>query len=564
MPSIIEHVIGRAAYLHAAHVFRGFRRALRRSDESQARALRQTLQTLAGSEFARRFGLAQVRSVADLRQAVPLLTYEDLRLYIQRVADGEHAALFAPGVAVRMFATSSGTTSAPKLIPVTDPFIREYRRGWNTFGVRALGDHPGAFLRGILQVTGRHDESHSAAGIPCGAITGLLARLQKGIVRKFYVGRPEIAYVGDAADRYYLLARFGVVRDVSFAITANPGTLVRIAQVADQRSEQLLRDVRDGTIDPAIRMEPALRTGLQQVLRPMPDRARQLDALRQRHGALRPRDFWNLKFLACWTGGSMAYHLPRLAQWYGPLPVRDIGLLASEGRITLPIADGARGGPLDLLGSVFEFIPAEQFDSPQPQTRLPGELEIGCDYALVLTNPAGLVRYRLDDVVRMTGWFEKSPVLEFLHRGGQVSSVAGEKLTESQVVAAISGVFAQRGLLGTDFLLAPVWSDPPYYRLSAAVEPQGGLPEQLDDALGAQNAEYRSRRNSNRLGKLELRHVPAAAFGAWDQRLGAERGGTPEQYKRPCLLTTPGADDHLGLAASAVALTIPGGRRSDS
>ncbi len=486
MPSLLEHLLANIAYHHATHVFNRFIAAARRPEECQSRALRATLAAVAGSDFARKYGLERVSSVGELRAAVPLMTYEDLRPFVQRVAAGETQALFAPGIAVRMFATSSGTTSAPKLIPVTDPFIREYRRGWNTFGVRALRDHSGSFLRGILQVTGRHDESHSPAGIPCGAITGLLARLQKGIVKRFYVGRPEIAYVPSAADRYYTLARFGVVRDVAFAITANPGTLIRIAQIANERSDALIRDVHDGTLDVRIELDAALREKLQARLRPLPGRARELERMRAAAGALRPREFWNLKFLACWTGGSMAYHLPRLAEWYGPVPVRDIGLLASEGRVTLPVADGTAAGPLDVQGSVFEFIPVEKFGDKHASTLLLTELETGRDYAIVLSNAAGLLRYRLDDIVRVTGWFEKTPLLQFLHRGGQVSSVAGEKLTESQVVAAVSAVLDARGLRGTDFVLAPVWGDPPFYRLTVSVGDSPDLAAAVDRALGEQ------------------------------------------------------------------------------
>ena len=52
----------------------------------------------------------------------------------------------------------------------------------------------------------------------------------------------------DAAQRYYTLMRLGIARDVAFAITANPATLIQMARIADEQSDTLIRDVREGTL----------------------------------------------------------------------------------------------------------------------------------------------------------------------------------------------------------------------------------------------------------------------------------------------------------------------------
>src|SRR5262249_11059704 len=153
-----------------------------------------------------------------------------------------------------------------------------------------LSDHPRAVLRAILQSSSRYDESYTSAGIPCGAITGLLARTQKSIVRRYYVGGPEIAYIDDPRGRYYALARFGIVRDVAFAVTANPATLIRIAQTANEESESLIRDVRDGTICASFVNDAPLLRRLCQRLRPNAARAQELERIRSASKALRPRD----------------------------------------------------------------------------------------------------------------------------------------------------------------------------------------------------------------------------------------------------------------------------------
>ncbi len=499
-----------------------------------------------GSRFFTQHNLAGVRTLRDLQSAIPLQNYEDMRPHIDRVRDGDVAALFHPANRPLMFATSSGTTAAQKFIPVTSEFVRQYRRGWNTFGLRLLEDYPRAILRAILQSSGRYDESRTAAGIPCGAITGLLARTQKSIVRRYYVGIPDIANINDATARYYTLARLGIVRDVSWAVTANPATLIRIAQVACDHADSLIRDVRDGTLSKEHDIPREVRTAVAPLLNKNEKRADDLDRLRRANAQFRPRDYWNLEFVACWTGGSMGHYLPRLRDWYGDIPVRDVGLLASEGRVSIPLSNDTAAGVLDVEGACFEFVPMVEAEKSAPHVLTPRELQIGHDYIVVLTNDAGLVRYRLDDVVRMRGFLDQAPIVEFLHRAGKVSSVAGEKLTENQVVAAVTATAREIGFSVGEFLAAPQWGDPPFYRFSF-----GGtvlaetLADTLDAHLCAQNDEYSSRRKSGRLGKPVCQAISAGHFAELERRLIHSRGSALEQLKRPCLLTKISGDSEL-------------------
>lgn len=543
MANWLERIAAGLAALHADRVLAGFMKAIRAPRVAQQRALRRALRVVAGGAYGRRYGLERVRTPAELRRAVPLQRYDQLADMIEQVAGGDHTAMLAPDQRLLMFATSSGTTSRPKLIPVTDAFIQDYRRGWNVFGLKVLRDHPDAILRGILQVTGRYDERRSAAGVPIGAITGLLARAQKSIVRRFYVAGPEIAEIPDPRDRYYALARVGIERDVAFAVTANPATLIRIAKIADEESERLIRDVRDGTLTAASLPPGAVRRALTTRMRPNPARAGELAQLRASRGRLRPADYWRLSFLACWIGGSMGQYRDGLGEWYGPLPVRDLGLLASEGRVTIPLEDNRACGVLDVSAGCFEFIAAADFDQADPGTMFADELEIGRDYAVVLTNTTGLVRYRLDDVVHVVDRIGGAPVLEFKYRGGRVSSVAGEKLTEDQAVTAVTKMRQHVGLPAFDFLLAPVWGDPPYYRLTTSAPIPAPAATHLDAALSEANSEYSARRSSGRLGPPTLRALGGNAIAMLDARLVARRGAAAEQYKRQVLYCRPGEDD---------------------
>ena len=96
----------------------------------------------ANSQFGRDYGFADIRSVADFRARVPVMTYDDHRPYIEKVLNGDTTAMFAPGTKVLLFAMTSGTTGEPKRLPITSELFREYKQGWQLWGTGVYGDDP--------------------------------------------------------------------------------------------------------------------------------------------------------------------------------------------------------------------------------------------------------------------------------------------------------------------------------------------------------------------------------------------------------------------------------------
>ena len=218
---------------------RAFEAATHNPQDVQDALLKRILTHQTDTDFGRRHRFHEVRSLADFRNQIPIADYDYFEPYIECVRRGEINALLADR-RVHMFALTSGTTAARKYIPVTDQYLADYKRGWNIWGLRAMRDHKNVRLRPIVQLSGDHEEFHTEAGIPCGAVTGLTAAMQKRIVHWLYCVPGCVGKIKDAHAKYYLTLRLSLPRKVGMVIAANPSTLVQLAKAGDAEKEAAL------------------------------------------------------------------------------------------------------------------------------------------------------------------------------------------------------------------------------------------------------------------------------------------------------------------------------------
>jgi hypothetical protein len=520
---------------------RRWTRALAHAPEVQARLLERILADLAETGFGRQYGLARVRTIHDLRKALPIAGYDRMAPFIERLKNGEVEALLPRGTHIHMFAMTSGTTGKPKYIPVTDGVLRSNRQSWHVWGAYALDAHFDAFGARLLQITSRMDEHVTPAGIPAGAMSGLTACAQPRLIQRAYVLPPEASTAGDTATKYYLACRLGLGLRRVMPLTANPSTLLGLARAMDQRREELLRDVTDGTLTANLALDSISRRRIESRLRPMPGRARELQAKASATGHLFPKDAWHIPLIGTWKGGTLGLYLREMPHFWGDAPIRDIGLVASEGRFTVPLQNEGSAGVLDVSSIVFEFVPEEEIDLPEPTSLLPHETEAGGRYYIILTTPNGLVRYHIGDVVRVVGHRGPTPIIEFLNKGEHVSNLTGEKITEFQVTSAVRTAVDRLHLPVRNYCLAPTWDVVSYYTLlveesEVAADRAAELAAVVDRELARLNIEYETKRSSGRLAPICVKTIPDGTWQTFDAQTVAARGGRVEQYKHKFLV----------------------------
>jgi hypothetical protein len=509
--------------------------------------LRRILAQQAPTAFGVDHHFHSIQTLADFRQRIPVRGYDYVEPYMQRVLKGETNALLTDRK-IHMFAMTSGTTASRKYIPVTDQYLADYRRGWNIWGLKVYRDHREVRMRPIVQMSGDWQEFFTDTGIPCGAVTGLTAQMQFRIVRWIYCVPGIVGKIKDPAAKYYVALRLSLPRNPGLIISANPSTMVNLARAGDSEKETLIRDLHDGTLSDRFDIPADVRAALaRRIGKRYPARAHALEEIVRQTGTLYPKDYWPKDcVIGNWMGGSVGAYLRHFPKYFGATPVRDVGLIASEGRMTIPLSDGTPSGVLDVTSHFFEFIPEEEGDSLNPTVLAAHELEVGRTYYILLTTAYGLYRYNIFDVVRCTGFHNRTPLVEFLSKGAHIANITGEKVSEYQVTAAMSAVLAELNLNLTAYSVAPCWDDIlPFYglfieRCDLANREHGlQLPQKLEVKLAEINSEYAAKRDSQRLGPIRLMMIPTGAWQQWDRQRLARNGGSLDQYKHPCLIADP-------------------------
>jgi hypothetical protein len=518
---------GNPAYrlLRAVHdpLVRRFEAAVADPERAQRRLLASILAGTRGTAFSRDHGLDGVSSLEQLQRRLPVAGYERVAPYLQRLAAGERAVLTrAP---VQHLLETSGTTGPSKWIPVTKRWSKGVSEAQTLWVLGLVKEHAALAEGAALTLVSPAVVGHSPGGIPIGNNTGRMHLAQPWWVRRRYPVPYEAYCLPDPELRLYAVLRFALQADVRSITTANPTTVLLIARKLHEHAEALSADLECGGLEhgPAAGLSPALRGPLLRGLlrRPAPR-------------CWKPAELWSLDVVSCWKGGLASWFLPRLPGALGAhIPLREVGISASETFLGIPLPGGHDGCVAWPLGELVELV------ADDGSVHGLWDLDLGAEYRVVISGHHGLLRYDLGDVVRVVGRYRRAPVLVFVRRHGNQLSATGEKLTETQLLAAMDHSCAALALERAPFTLRLVMGERPHYELLIEASCDAGtLAESLDEQLGRHNVEYASKRRSERLGGLRVRALPPGTYAALRRR--AVAAGTPEgQYKHPVMVLRP-------------------------
>ena len=454
--------------------------------EVQADVLRRIVAANADSGFGRAHAFGAMRSVADYRAGVPLSTWDDYAGPAARIAAGEQGVLTTERV--RLLEPTSGSTATTKLVPYTAGLAREFQAGLQPWLHDILRAHPGVRSgRSYWSVTPVATRAGQAA-VPVGfeEDTAYLGRLGERLL-SLVLAVPSGVKHAPTMEEFRRRTSLALLAadDLTLVSVWNPTFFTILLDWMVDHADELIGELGG-------------RVG-----------GRRLALVAS---ALAGRDFavlWpRLALVSCWADAHAAAPAAELARRFPAATLQPKGLLATEATVTVPL-ERAGGAVLCARSHFYEFVDADG------RARPAHELEVGSRYEVVVTTSGGLYRYRLGDLVEVTGRCGALPVLRFVGRADKVSDLVGEKLSEAAVGAALRAAGAPSAMLvpDADRYLVLVESDAP------------GLAERVDAALRAGfHYDY-----ARRLGQLrpvavvvvpDLRRRHLAACVAAGQRLG--------------------------------------------
>ena len=366
-------------------------------------------------------------------------SFETLRPYVERHKNGERDILF-PGKP-DMYATTSGTTSQPKWVPMTHKYLKDVYGKMTHVWIWNFICHRSRIFGGHLFTTvGKELEGYAPDGTIYGAVSGVLVRDVPSIIKKHYTAPAAVMSIDDYAARNYTLMRLAMqYRDVTLWATANPSTLLELLRTLNENTETMIDDIEHGTLSMDFNISDYIREQLYDYMSPQPERAQELRELLKKHGKLEPKHFWPwLQLLSTWKCGNTKIYMEKYMDQFdwSKTFYQELGYIATECRFGFSV-DETNESVLFPHFHYYEFVEESELDKPHKHYLQIYELERGKRYCAYVTTYSGLFRYNMNDLVEVGGKFYNTPTVHMISKVNGIVSMTGEKLYEPQFIDAV-------------------------------------------------------------------------------------------------------------------------------
>ncbi len=517
--------------------------------ETQEKILMQIMDENKDTEYGKKIGFKDVHSVEDFQRIVPLSTYDTYADYVDRMLDGEENLMMARKC--KRYCTSSGSVGKPKVLP---------KSGKDLWNMQCMGfaATPACAERWFKERGKKFPKQMGPVAIiltghkmkdgKMGNGAGQVPFTYLKPISKFFMTTPnDFMYPEneDAVDSTYFHLRFALQRkDISFLGSMVVTLLTTMFDYLESNWELICKDIEMGTIDPSIKCPEELRKKWEKKFKPMPKRAAEIrkECEIGFETPIAPRLWPDFVWSYGMVGSNLQFYVQKLRRHIGDAPIHNMGYAAAEGYMAMPVELNVNDYVLLPRSIFFEFIPIDDPECERPLTI--GEVEVGKEYELVVTNFSGLYRYQIEDVVRVTGFYNKTPKIEFLYRNNLAMNIANEKTTTQMVDWAAAKVQEELGITFKGYsFYDDTASEPVRYMLLA--EPEGEIskdkiPEiekSLDNWLNESNEKYFKYRRWGMIGEPKVVFLKKDTYQDYREML-KKQGKVLNQIKPVTVINT--------------------------
>ncbi len=460
--------------------------------EAQREVLQDLVTAAQYTEFGKKYDFSKLFTIRSFKESVPIQEYDDIKHYIHRIMEGEQNILW--NTPINWFAKSSGTTSEKsKFIPVSEESLNDnhYQAAKDVLTLYYQFNPDSELLTGKgLIIGGSHTINQVNEDAHFGDLSAVL--LQNSPFWAHWIRTPEltIALMDEWENKIEKLAENTINENVTSISGVPTWTLVLFKKILEITGAKTISEVW-----------PSLELYM--------------------HG-----------------GVSFTPYKEQFKRLIG----KDIFYLdlynASEGFFAAQDVPGKEGMLLFLDHGIFyEFMPVSEYGKPVPQTIGLKDIELGKNYAPVISTNGGLWRYLIGDTVQFTSI---NPYrIKVTGRLKHFINAFGEEVIVDNTDKAIAIACQRTNAIVNDYTAAPV-----YFSENAGAahewliefenEPEdlNSFITELDNALKDTNSDYEAKRYKNiALQKPLVRVLKKGVFSLWLKSKG-KLGG---QHKVPRL-----------------------------
>ncbi|XP_016456744.2 putative indole-3-acetic acid-amido synthetase GH3.1 [Nicotiana tabacum] len=562
--------LGRPACEKDAKALQFIEEMTRNVDSVQEKVLAEILSRNDNAEYLQRFKLRGGTDRNTFKSKVPVVTYEEIQPDIQRIANGDRSPIFSSHP-ISEFLTSSGTSAGERklmptieeeldrrqllyslLMPVMNLYVPGLDKGKGLYFlfIKAETKTPGGLLaRPVLTSYYKSDQFKTRPYDPYNV----------------YTSPNEAILCVDSFQSMYtqmlcgLLMREQVLR--VGAVFASG--LLRAIRFLQLNWQQLAKDIAYGTLNTRV-SDPSIKECTSKILKPNPELAEFVikECEGQNWEGIITRIWPNTKYLDVIVTGAMAQYIHTLDYYSGGLPKACTMYASSECYFGLNLNPMCR--PSEVSYTIMpnmcycEFIPHDPINpatiSPDSPPRLVdlADVEMGREYELVITTYAGLCRYRVGDILQVTGFHNSAPQFKFIRRKNVLLSIDSDKTDEAELQKAVENATQILRPHDTSVVEYTSYADtktiPGHYVIywELLIKDPNNSPSHdvlnkcclaMEESL---NSVYRQCRVAdNSIGPLEIRVVKKGTFEEL-MDYAISRGASINQYKAPrCVNFTP-------------------------
>ncbi|XP_043189093.1 probable indole-3-acetic acid-amido synthetase GH3.9 isoform X2 [Amphibalanus amphitrite] len=562
-PDLLKlYVLTQLSSIKMYRMHKKFERDVRSFEQAQSIFLMDRIRRSENTGFGRDNDFSSIRSVSDFRRSMPLFDFPQMEDYVNRLADGEKSALLGDTDDVFIFITSSGTTGRNKRIPMSQQAARDMQNqvlfGPLQWVVRR---HFPWNLRRILNVNNGRVLEKTKGGYTVSAAAHVVYARMNTLTAELFTTPLVGQQVKSEFESHYIHALFGLCdKHISVLRTVFVFNFLTLMRRIQQNLPDLLRDMRRGRIKEDLNIPPDVREELNRHLRPTPQRADEVEReFAKGMAGIVPRLWPQMdRTSGIWSGSTNETYYREARYLLGPdIPMLSFTYSASEGYMGSNI-DSWTGPPrYTLIPDImfYEFLPIVHDRIPElgeidrRDLLLGHELEVGKEYEIIITNSSGFYRYRVGDVIKVVGFYQQAPQIEFLYRSGQSLNVCGEKTSEEVLFRALRDAARQWPSQLKDYTAAVS---------QFALRRQGDLSlcyilfielegepltetqtDLVDETLREQSEEYASYRTLRKLSKMTVHQVAPGTFARFRSHLIETTAVAANQFKMPRVLKSP-------------------------